>query len=471
MKSIIFILLTIVTFNTTISLFLLSQQFQKEVLIEIPGNNYDIAVYAESSIYGGVGYLSWVNERDSIYSIYLMSLDLDSGYPVLISSDDRIKSAPKIAIKNHEGLRIVWQEITDGNCRIMGRDFTDGTLEEIYILRDSLTSDPQINLNKYRIVWIDNGSLYMQMLYPSLGAPVVIDGISCSSPDIVKSDGLTYTSIVYEKEETSGRSIYHAEYNILSVPDWNINRISDGNNRKPVFGMEDALALEKNENGISRLVYTSYFGSEYHKTTNENYSYRNPYIFAYATPTGQSEIKIPFFVSFDSDSLGNNNVFIKTFFYTDTSYDSIIHISDIIGSHYKPKTGFVFVNDTLYAAIFWHREYESKTDIWMAKTVFKPIMTSIEKLNPDGRTFLLRQNYPNPFNPTTMITFSIPEQTVVTLHVYDILGRLVSTLVHGQMDNGEYSMIFDAHHLPAGTYLYRLRAGNVTETKRLVLVR
>jgi hypothetical protein len=173
-----------------------TQTFHNEALIEIPGNNYDIAVYAESSICGGVGYLSWVNERDSIYSIYLMSLELDSGDPIIISSDDRIKSTPKIAMKYREGIRTVWQENTNGFYRIVGRDVTGDTLGEIYVLQDSLSSEPQFNLNMHRLVWIENGGLYIRMLYPSMGEPFLIDSGSCSSPDIISYDGITYTSAV-----------------------------------------------------------------------------------------------------------------------------------------------------------------------------------------------------------------------------------------------------------------------------------
>jgi hypothetical protein len=188
-------------------------------------------------------------------------------------------------------------------------------------------------------------------------------------------------------------------------------------------------------------------------------------------PTGPSDIEIPFFVAFVTDSLGFDNVFIKPFYFSSELYDTIIHISDMEGIHYQPKTGFVSANDTIYAAVFWHREYESKTDIWMAKTVFKPIITSVEKLNPDGQTFLLRQNYPNPFNPTTTISFSIPEPADMTLHIYDVLGRLVATLVDGRMESGEYSRVFDAGHLPSGVYVYRLRAGNRSVTKLCLLVK
>ncbi|GEM_PF-2003973 len=85
--------------------------------------------------------------------------------------------------------------------------------------------------------------------------------------------------------------------------------------------------------------------------------------------------------------------------------------------------------------------------------------------------FELMQNYPNPFNPTTTIQFFIPEQSRVTLTVYDLLGRKVATLVDEHLQAGEYSHVFDANHLASGVYIYRLQAGEHISMKRLTLVK
>ncbi|MBE0642597.1 MAG: T9SS type A sorting domain-containing protein [Bacteroidetes bacterium] len=83
----------------------------------------------------------------------------------------------------------------------------------------------------------------------------------------------------------------------------------------------------------------------------------------------------------------------------------------------------------------------------------------------------LHGNYPNPFNPTTAIKYSVPEDTDVLLQVFDMQGRLVSTLVDGIAAAGEYTVTFDARDLPSGTYMYRLQAEGQVFTKSMTLLK
>ncbi len=91
--------------------------------------------------------------------------------------------------------------------------------------------------------------------------------------------------------------------------------------------------------------------------------------------------------------------------------------------------------------------------------------------------YSLSQNYPNPFNPTTAIQFTIPllggdeRGGLVTLKVYDILGREVVTLVNEQQRPGIYNVEFDASGLASGVYYCRLQSGRFSETRKMVLLR
>ncbi len=83
--------------------------------------------------------------------------------------------------------------------------------------------------------------------------------------------------------------------------------------------------------------------------------------------------------------------------------------------------------------------------------------------------YVLEQNFPNPFNPSTMIRFSIPATQMVTLTVYDVLGRTVSTLLDGVTAKGSHSVSWNAATIPSGMYFYRLEAGHSLLTRKLVV--
>jgi hypothetical protein len=96
-------------------------------------------------------------------------------------------------------------------------------------------------------------------------------------------------------------------------------------------------------------------------------------------------------------------------------------------------------------------------------------VVSIEVGMPSG--FTLEQNYPNPFNPSTKIKFRILDGGLVSLKVYDILGKEVATLVNEDLDKGEYDVDFSAKGLTSGIYFYKFESGNYTDTKKMMLMK
>ena len=83
----------------------------------------------------------------------------------------------------------------------------------------------------------------------------------------------------------------------------------------------------------------------------------------------------------------------------------------------------------------------------------------------------LAQNYPNPFNPATTIAYAVPERSHVTLTVYNALGERVEELVNCELEAGSHEVLFDAKGLASGVYLYRLQAGDLMQTRRLLLLK
>lgn len=83
----------------------------------------------------------------------------------------------------------------------------------------------------------------------------------------------------------------------------------------------------------------------------------------------------------------------------------------------------------------------------------------------------LKQNFPNPFNPTTRINCSLSKPYQVTLKIFDAAGRLVSTLINETLSEGEYNKVWDGHNMHSGLYFYQLTAGNISETKKMILLK
>lgn len=96
-------------------------------------------------------------------------------------------------------------------------------------------------------------------------------------------------------------------------------------------------------------------------------------------------------------------------------------------------------------------------------------IVSIEMYTPNQYT--LNQNYPNPFNPSTVISYSISVSSNVTLRVYDVLGKLITTLVNENQEAGNYEITFIAKGLSNGIYFYVLQSGNFIAINKMLLIK
>ena len=123
---------------------------------------------------------------------------------------------------------------------------------------------------------------------------------------------------------------------------------------------------------------------------------------------------------------------------------------DILVANNKPTSGHPAQQDLLY--------------------INSKVITSVAS-PPIPVVFSLSQNYPNPFNPSTIIEFSVQHKVFTSLRVYDLLGREVATLVHGELRPGVYEANFDGKDLSSGVYFYRLQAGVFVQTRKLLLQR
>ncbi len=119
-----------------------------------------------------------------------------------------------------------------------------------------------------------------------------------------------------------------------------------------------------------------------------------------------------------------------------------------------------------------------QTDTTTKSWFLRSATTFAESKSQSPNAFSLEQNYPNPFNPTTKLSFVIPARpaggghsSLVSLKVFDLLGREVATLVNEPKDAGEYRVVFDASNLSSGVFLYRLQVGDVFLAKRMAVIK
>ena len=104
-------------------------------------------------------------------------------------------------------------------------------------------------------------------------------------------------------------------------------------------------------------------------------------------------------------------------------------------------------------------------------TVEYGLITGVANNTILANEFKLSQNYPNPFNPATTINYTIPKSGLVTLKVFDILGKEVASLVNGMVTAGSHSVNFNASQLSSGVYFYRIESGNFVDTKKMFLLK
>ena len=117
----------------------------------------------------------------------------------------------------------------------------------------------------------------------------------------------------------------------------------------------------------------------------------------------------------------------------------------------------------------WMRMDDKSLSIWTARIKQNSVVAVEENENgkvPEG--YELSQNYPNPFNPSTTISFSLPAASEVTLKIFDAGGREVDTIIKGKMTAGKHQINYDASKLSSGRYFYKLEAGGVILTKKMI---
>lgn len=157
-------------------------------------------------------------------------------------------------------------------------------------------------------------------------------------------------------------------------------------------------------------------------------------------------------------------------YYTDRS---VVRLSTNKGARWCDTVGVSFTGGDPAISVTNRHVHTvwSQSEIFYRRGEYTGPTSVIEERWKFPGSFSLEQNHPNPFNPETAIEFSIAEPGLVTLKIYDILGREVQTLVNESKTPGKYKVTWDARDIPSGVYLYRLTSGTHLEAKKLILLK
>jgi hypothetical protein len=137
----------------------------------------------------------------------------------------------------------------------------------------------------------------------------------------------------------------------------------------------------------------------------------------------------------------------------------------------------VVVTGSFYDYIYFGGDFLTSagfTDIFLAKLVPEGIVVGVTDTPREQRLDI--RAYPNPFNPEITITYSIPNPGWISLHIYDVKGRLLKTLINKPQSRGEFKVNWDGRNhngqrVGSGVYFYKLTAKNFTKTKKMILLK
>lgn len=136
--------------------------------------------------------------------------------------------------------------------------------------------------------------------------------------------------------------------------------------------------------------------------------------------------------------------------------------------------GFHFMTSNGASLVVNSRNNQPATGNVQVEEVFYilgDLFSSVSRYDEQPLQYRLLQNFPNPFNPATTIRFGIPRSSHVILRLYNLLGQEIQTLVNEQLHPGEFEVQWNGDGLPSGVYLYRIQAGDYSESRKLLLAK
>ncbi len=355
-----------------------------------------------------------------------------------------------------------------GGSGVTGWDWVINAFE---LARKYFSPTTKLLLNEYGILNSTTTTAEYLQIIRLLQARGLIDGIGVQAHYFsVQGTSLSLMETNLDSLATTGLPIYISEFDI--------NEQSDQTQLQDYQSIFPLLYQFPDVKGVTLWGYQEYY-------TWVPYSYlvtdRNAprpalqWLQSYFASYLQATLSSPV----DTTGVSRNPLLTWNASTAATSYDVQVatdsSFSDIVADTTVADTSVRLSPLAANTQFYWHVLATNSTDtgVYSGTGSFTTgdQVTGVSRTEDVPVRFALSQNYPNPFNPTTNIGYRIANAGFVSLKVYDVLGREVRTLVNEVKKPGSYEVGFDAGNLPSGVYFYRLQAGDVSITKKLVLVK
>ncbi|MDP3445585.1 MAG: GDSL-type esterase/lipase family protein [Ignavibacteria bacterium] len=175
--------------------------------------------------------------------------------------------------------------------------------------------------------------------------------------------------------------------------------------------------------------------------------------------------------SYDSPDRQNAWKTVNDWIRNSGRFDAVIDLEKALRDPSNPSRLLPIADtgDHLHPNETGHRMIAEAIDL----TLFGGKISNVENEESEkGRgNFSLLQNYPNPFNPTTKLKFVLPQRSMTQMIIYDSLGREMQTMLNQELEAGYHEIDFEAGNLISGVYFYRITSGDLTQTKKMILLR
>lgn len=380
----------------------------------------------------GMSLATWQEESGSIWNIYYSTCKIDNGNwssPAALTADTASNSNVEVRAFSDSSFILLWKR----RSAILFAVYKSGAFSPIDTLVQTNTDSTQYDLGGSQFIWTTRLKLGNMVCLVGTVTSFTIPAVTISDTVVCAGDISKPRFMVF-----GGGMPRVFTFNLLS------------GGRYSAWWSSDPGGTGYVPSELAGDTASSYLNAEF---------YGPAYLTASAGESNPTILSTPVdFFSWEHQTASDTSViFVEAG--TDTAEQG--------GNPSISADGFPVSLRTSLGFVVWQSDRSGMSHIYSRS--FFWTQTGIDDPVGPPTSFRLDQNYPNPFNPTTNIEFRISNFGFVSLKVYDVLGRLVVTLVNGVRSPGSYEVQFNGSKFASGVYFYRLIAPGVNIVRKMLL--